>query len=81
MTTTPDARPPLRDRVRPVEVLGLSAVLALFAGLGVLISTRNVVLAVEFAGAAFILSIVICATLLLAITKPETDDPDGPTSH
>jgi hypothetical protein len=74
-------RPRKRDRVRPGEVLGLSAVLALFVGFGVLISTRNLVLAVEFAGAGFILSIVVCATLLLAISKPDQGDfPDDGTS-
>ena len=74
-------RPRKRDRVRPGEVLGLSAVLAVFVAFGVLISTRNFVLAIEFAGAAFILSVVVCATLLLAISKPEGGDfPDDSTS-
>jgi len=74
------ARIPKRDRVRPGEVLGLSAVLALFVAFGVLISTRNLLLAVEFAGAGFIVSIVVCATLLLAISKPDSGDfPDNTT--
>jgi hypothetical protein len=75
-------RPTKRTRaVRPGDVLGLSAVLALFVGFGVLISTRNLLLAVEFAGAGFIVSIVVCATLLLAISKPDSGDfPDNSTS-
>jgi len=82
MTKEPGApRPRKRDRVRPGEVLGLSAVLALFVGFGVLMSTRNLLLAVEFAGAGFIVSIVVCATLLLAISKPDGGNfPDNSTS-
>jgi hypothetical protein len=72
--------------VRAGEVLGLAAVLAAFVGVAVLFSTRNIVLALEFFGAAFIVSIVVCATLLLAITTPEVDDRgddqrDGPSGH
>lgn len=73
-------RPTLRERARPAEVLGLAVVLAAFVGLGVLFSTRDLLLAVEFFGAAFIVSVVICATLLLAISKPEPPD-DGPSGH
>jgi hypothetical protein len=69
------------DRVRPGEVLGLSAVVALFLAFGVLISTRNLLLAAEFAGAGFIVSIVVSATLLLAISKPEGGNfPDNDRS-
>ena len=73
-------RPTLRERARPAEVLGLAAVLAAFVGVGVLMSTRNLLLAVEFFGAAFVVSVVICATLLLAISKPEPPE-DGPSGH
>lgn len=73
-------RPTLRERARPAEVLGLAAVLAAFVGGGVLIVTRNPLLAVEFFGAAFVVSVVICATLLLAISKPEPPE-DGPSGH
>jgi hypothetical protein len=76
-----EPRPKRVRAVRPSDVLGLSAVLALFAGVGVLIATRNLLLAVEFAGAGFIVSIVVCATLLLAISKPDSGDfPDDSTS-
>lgn len=73
-------RPTWRERARPAEVLGLAAVLAAFVGVGVLFSTRNLVLAVEFFGAAFVVSVVVCATLLLAISKPEPPG-DGPSAH
>lgn len=80
MTEPGPRRPTLRERARPAEVLGLAAALAAFVGVGVLVVTRDVLLAVEFFGAAFIVSVVICATLLLAISKPEPPD-DGPTGH
>jgi hypothetical protein len=73
-------RPTLRERARPAEVLGLAAVLAAFVGLGVLFATRDLMLAVVFFGAGFVVSIVVCATLLLAISKPEPP-PEGPSGH
>jgi len=75
-------RPSFRERVRPAELLGLAAVLAAFVGGAVLFSTRDWLLAIVFFGAAFIVSVVVCATLLLAISKPDAsrspdDEPDG----
>lgn len=80
MTVPNGRRPSLRERARPAEVLGLAAVLAAFVGVGVLISTRDVMTALVFSGAAFVVSVVICATLLLAISKPEPP-ADGPSAH
>jgi len=80
MTEPTGRRPTWRERARPAEVLGLAAVLAAFVGVGVLFSTRNLLLAVEFFGAAFVVSVVVCATLLLAISKPEPPS-DGPSGH
>jgi hypothetical protein len=80
MSAPQGRRPTLRERARPAEALGLAGVLALFVGVGVLFTTRNIVLAVEFFGAAFIVSVVVCATLLLAISKPEPPE-DGPSAH
>jgi hypothetical protein len=79
--SAPDGRrPSFRERARPAEVLGLAAVLAAFVGIGVLMATRDVMIAVVFFGAAFVVSVVVCATLLLAISKPEPPD-DGPSAH
>ncbi|WP_309711790.1 hypothetical protein [Pseudolysinimonas sp.] len=80
MTEPTGRRPSIWDRARPAEVLGLAAVLAAFVGAGVLFSTRNLTLAFVFFGAAFVVSIVVFATLLLAISKPEPPD-DGPSAH
>ena len=67
------AGPSRRDRTRPVELLGLSAIFAVFVGLVVLMSTREVVLALIFAGIAFIVSLVGLAMLSLAV-RPDKDE-------
>jgi peptidoglycan/LPS O-acetylase OafA/YrhL len=58
--------PTKKDRIRPVELLALAAGFALFAGLIVLMSTRDVVLALIFFGLAFIVVLVGLAMLTLA---------------
>lgn len=58
--------PSRRDRTRPVELLAISGGLAIFAGLVVLMSTREVILALIFLGIAFIVSLVVLAMLSLA---------------
>lgn len=55
--------------MRPAELLGLSAVFGAFAGLVVLMTTRDIILALIFFGVAFILSVVFIAMLVLAM-KP-----------
>ena len=65
--------PSRRERTRPVELIGLSAVFAVFVGLVVLMSTREFVLALIFAGIAFIVSLVGLAMLSLAV-RPDKDE-------
>ena len=67
------AAPSRRDRSRPAELLGLSAVFAVFVGLVVLMSTRELVLALIFLGIAFIVSLVGLAMLSLAV-RPDKDE-------
>ncbi|MCU1579924.1 MAG: hypothetical protein JWP19_2128 [Rhodoglobus sp.] len=66
------SKPSLRDRLRPLELLVISAVLGIFAGLVVLMATREVVLALVFLGIAFIVSLVVLA--MLALTMAPTGD-------
>lgn len=66
-------QPTMRERTRPAELLGLSGVLGAFAGLIVLMSTRDVVVALVFAGVAFIVSLVGIAMLALAV-RPTGDE-------
>jgi membrane protein implicated in regulation of membrane protease activity len=83
------ATPSLRDRTRPLELLGLSGVLALFAGLVVLMSTRDLILALIFLGIAFIVALVVLAMLSLAVgptvdeqsDHDEQDRDDRPLGH
>jgi hypothetical protein len=66
----------MRDRMRPAELLGLSAVFGGFAGLVVLMVTRDVVLALIFFGIAFILSVVVIAMLVLAMKPNDAEKTD-----
>ena len=67
--------PTRRDRLRPVELLAISAVIAVFIGLVVLMSTRQLELSAVFLCIAFIVVIVVLAMLQLAGTS-EQDDND-----
>ncbi|ARJ07063.1 hypothetical protein GCM10010988_24180 [Cnuibacter physcomitrellae] len=80
--------PSRRDRLRPVELLVLSAVMAAFVGLVVLMSTRELSLAGIFAGVAFIVTLVVIAMFALTFKPNETerheiddDDSQRPTGH
>ena len=66
--------PSRRDRLRPVELLGISAIVAVFTGLVVLLSTREVMLALIFLGIAFIVVVVVLAMLQLASTSDQDDN-------
>ena len=61
------SKPSWRERLKPVELLGLSGILGVFAGLVVLMSTRDIILALIFLGIAFIASLVVLAMLALAV--------------
>jgi hypothetical protein len=65
--------PSRRDRLRPVELLGISAVIAIFTGSIVLMSTRVAAQALIWAGVAFIVSLVAIAMFVLAL-KPKQDE-------
>ena len=60
--------PSRRDRLRPAELLGISAIIAVFTGLVVLFSTRELQLAVIFLGIAFIVVVVV---LIVFIGAPQ----------
>lgn len=84
--------PSRRDRLRPAELLGISAVVAVFVGLVVLMSTREFQLGVIFLGVAFVVVVVVLAMLQLASTSDQDDNDmlgghktpsenDGPEFH
>ncbi len=66
--------PSRRDRLRPAELLGISAIVAVFVAVVVLISTREPNLAVIFLGVAFIVVVVVLAMLQLASTSDQDDN-------
>ena len=70
MTAPNSNRPSRRDRLRPFEYVVISAVIAVFIGFVVALSTRQVTLALIFAGITFIVSLVVIAMLALAV-KPD----------
>jgi hypothetical protein len=79
-------KPSRRDRTKPIELLGLSGVFALFVAVVVAISSRDLMLAVISLGAGFIASIVVLATLALTVdASPEEridlDEQDRGQGH
>ncbi len=79
MTETPQpdpsqpVTPSRRDRLRPLELVGFAAVLAVFAGLVVLLTTRDLALAGIFAGIGFIIVLMMVALIGLG-GKPSEED-------
>jgi hypothetical protein len=70
--------PTRRQKLRPVEFVMLSGVMALFAGLVVLMVTRDPLMAFMGSGVVFIVVILGIAMLLLAVSPNKT--PDGEKS-
>lgn len=92
-----DYKPSRRDVLRPVEYVGGAAIAAIFTGVVVLFSTRELTLALIVAGIAFIVVLVVLALLSMAV-KPNAEEsaelhegdgggdlpppaPEGPTRH
>ncbi|GAB2558416.1 ABC transporter ATP-binding protein [Leucobacter ruminantium] len=65
--------PSRRERLRPLELIGFSAVLGVFSGLVVLLVTRDLVLAAVFFGIGFIVSVMMVALLGLGGKPSEAD--------
>lgn len=65
--------PSLRDRLKPLELIGLSAIIGVFTGAIVLLSSRNIVLAAIWFGVAFIVGLVVLAMFVLA-AKPNKNE-------
>jgi undecaprenyl pyrophosphate phosphatase UppP len=81
--------PSKKDRMRPLELLVLSAIVAIFVGVVVAASTRDILLGVIFLGVAFILTLMTLAMLALSV-KPdaaektdldEQNHPERPSAH
>ena len=80
MTQSPgEFKPSRRDVLRPAEYVGGAAIAAVFTGVVVLFTTRDLTLTLIIAGIAFIAVLVVLALLAMAM-KPnaeETAEIDG----
>ena len=80
MTNTPgEYKPSRRDVLRPIEYVAGAAIAAIFTGLVVTVTARDITLGLIIAGIAFIVVLVTLALLSMAI-KPnaeETAEIDG----
>lgn len=65
--------PSKKDRLRPLELVGFSAVLAIFAGLIVLMGSRDIILTLIATGIGFIVALVLVALVGLGM-KPNAED-------
>lgn len=74
MTNTPgEYKPSRRDVLRPIEYVGGAAIAAIFTGLVVLVTARDLMLALIIAGIAFIVVLMTLALLSMAI-KPNAEE-------
>lgn len=81
----PEHTPTRREKLKPAELLGLAGFFGLFVGAMVFMGSRLWDLSLILAAATFIASLVILATLLIAV-GPKIDhdrvdpvDPEAPT--
>jgi amino acid transporter len=70
------AVPNKKDRLRPFELIGLSAVIGVFLFLVVLMGTREPLVGLEFAGIGFIVALVVLAMLSLAARPKNAEQAD-----
>ena len=65
--------PTKRDRLKPFELVGIAALLGLFTGLVVLMSSRDAILSATWFGLSFIIAVVVLAMFVLA-AKPNKNE-------
>ncbi|TFD47893.1 hypothetical protein E3T55_14635 [Cryobacterium frigoriphilum] len=83
VTQNPPHQPSRSDRLKPLELVGISGAMGLFVGLTILLTTREVVLSLIALGITFIIALVVIAMLVLGM-KPnaaEIDDLDEQNNH
>jgi len=68
--------PTKKDRLHPRELLGFSAVLALFVGIIVLMATREWLLSGMFFLAAFVATLIVMLLFSLTFKSKSEDAPD-----
>jgi F0F1-type ATP synthase assembly protein I len=65
--------PTLRDRLKPAELVVVSAVIGIFTALVVMMSSRDWILSAVSFGVVFIICLVVMAMFVLAI-KPNKNE-------
>ncbi|MGO4104038.1 hypothetical protein AB4Y63_08795 [Leifsonia sp. YAF41] len=76
MTSNTPQKPSRSDRLKPVELVGLSGVMALFVGLTILLTTREIMLSVIALGITFIVVLVVIAMFALNVKPDEAERND-----
>ena len=76
MTQNTPRKPSRSEKLKPIELVGFSAVMAVFLGLTVLMSTRDVVLALIGFGGTFIVVLVVIAMLVLGMKPNPAEKSD-----
>lgn len=66
--------PSRREKLRPGELVGLAAVVAVFIGLVTFMVTRDLFLSLIFLGVTFVVDLVVLAMLMLAVTPNKPTD-------
>lgn len=68
-----------RERLKPVELVVMAAIVAVFIGVVVLVATRELALASIFLGVAFIVTLLLLAMFALVDGSDSAADPsEGP---
>ncbi|KFF60156.1 hypothetical protein JF66_06375 [Cryobacterium sp. MLB-32] len=76
MTQNTPHQPSRSDRLKPAELLGISGVMALFVGLTILLTTREVVLSLIALGITFIIALIVIAMLVLGMKPNAAEETD-----
>ena len=81
-TPNPAHQPSRSDRLKPAELLAISAGMALFVGVTILVTTRELMLSAIGLGVTFIVALVVIAMLVLgmkpnASEQTDLDEQDG----
>ena len=76
MTQNTPRKPSRSEVLKPLELVGLAAVMALFLGLVVLMSTREPLLALLGFGITFIVVLVVIAMLVLNMKPNDAEKTD-----
>lgn len=66
--------PSRREKLRPGELVGLAAVVAVFVGLVTFMVTRDFFLSLIFLGVTFVIDLMVLAMLMLAVTPNKPAD-------